>query len=111
MQKAGYPLSSKPLEVIEHSGMTIGFDCDYKLAAWVFHVLSPEVATGNVSRTNDFREDGSTSCGSAVEADYFLKTKKTDGGYDYDGFGFDRGHLAPSADFRWSESALSESYY
>lgn len=111
LKKAGYPVSPKSLELIEHSGMTIGFDCDYKMAAWVYHVLSPEVATGNVSRTNDFREDESTSCGSAMEADYFLKTKRSDGGYDYDGFGFDRGHLAPSADFRWSETALSESYY
>jgi endonuclease G, mitochondrial len=29
----------------------------------------------------------------------------------YDGFGYDRGHLAPSADFRWSAKALSESYF
>ncbi|RMF04377.1 MAG: DNA/RNA non-specific endonuclease, partial [Bacteroidetes bacterium] len=29
----------------------------------------------------------------------------------YDGFGYDRGHLAPSADFRWSAQALSESYF
>jgi endonuclease G len=25
--------------------------------------------------------------------------------------GWDRGYLAPSADFRWSEKALSESYF
>ncbi len=33
------------------------------------------------------------------------------GTWKYDGFGYDRGHLAPSADFRWSATALSESYY
>ena len=36
---------------------------------------------------------------------------KSDGSYSYDGYGYDRGHLAPSADFRWSEKALSESYF
>ncbi len=40
-----------------------------------------------------------------------MKEKLPNGKYKYDGFGYDRGHLAPSADFRWSESALSESYF
>jgi endonuclease G len=55
--------------------------------------------------------DDKVSCGTAVEADYFLRTENPDGTHGYDGFGFDRGHLAPSADFRWSATALSESYY
>jgi endonuclease G len=61
--------------------------------------------------------------GSAVEEDYYLKYLKppsppapkkgsgVDSIYAYDGFGWDRGHLAPSADFRWSEQALSESFF
>ena len=49
--------------------------------------------------------------GSAEEKDYFLKTKNELGKYEYDGYGYDRGHLAPSADFRWSQRALSESYF
>lgn len=111
MKSKGYPKSSKNIEIVEHTGMVIGFDCDYKMASWVFHVLTPDVSAGNVSRSNDFRKDEMVTCGSAQEADYFLRKETADGTYTYDGFGFDRGHLAPSADFRWSANALSESYY
>jgi endonuclease G len=111
MKAIGYPKQAKNLEILEHAGMVIGYDCDYKMASWVFHVLTPDVSFGSVSRSNDFRTDQQASCGTAEEADYFLKTKNADGTFKYDGFGFDRGHLAPSADFRWSSNALSESYY
>jgi endonuclease G len=111
MQAVGYPKAEKKLEEVEHSAMVIGFDCDYKMASWVFHVLTPDVSFGNVTRTNDFRQDEQVTCGSAVESDYFIRIEKPDGTLGYDGFGFDRGHLAPSADFRWSATALSESYY
>ena len=46
-----------------------------------------------------------------LKKDFFLKQKKENGKYAYEGFGYDRGHLAPSADFRWSKKALSESYF
>lgn len=111
MKAVGYPTYSKNLEIIEHAGMVLGFDCDYKMASWVFHVLTPDVTLGNISRSNDFRLDEKSTCGSAQEVDYFLRKEKEDGTFEYDGFGFDRGHLAPSADFRWSANALSESYY
>jgi endonuclease G len=62
-------------------------------------------------RSNDFRPDPLIKTGSAVERDYLIKDTLANGTYKYDGFGFDRGHLAPSADFRWSKKALSESFY
>jgi endonuclease G len=111
MKNVGYPVSIVDLEVTTHSAMALGYNCDFKMAAWTFHVLTPDVSFGNVTRTNDFRPDKSLNCKTAVEQDYFIKQEKTDGTFLYDGFGFDRGHLAPSADFRWSQKALSESYY
>lgn len=107
----GYPTSSRDLEIVKHSAYVLGFDCHYKMASWVFHVLSPDISHGNQTRTNDFRLDENLPCGSSIESDYFLKKENDDGTFEYDGFGFDRGHLAPSADFRWSANALSESYY
>jgi endonuclease G, mitochondrial len=111
MKRIGFPLSNKSLELVQHSAMAIGYDCDYKMASWVFHVLTPDVSFGSVTRTNDFRVDSTIACGTAIEQDYFLRKQQEDGTFQYDGFGFDRGHLAPSADFRWSSKALSESYY
>jgi len=98
-------------EVISHSAMALVYDEHHEQARWVAHIIPPEVAKGSEGRSNDFRPDPKVSTGSADEADYFLKFPKEGGGYTYDGFGFDRGHLAPSADFRHSKIALSESFY
>lgn len=98
-------------EQIWHSAMVLSYAEEYEQARWVAHIIRPEVADGRGARTNDFREDPLVATGSAVEADYFLKYLQADSTYKYDGFGWDRGHLAPSADFRWSERALSESYF
>lgn len=111
LNQIGIPLSNSPLDIAEHSAMIIGFNCDLKLAAWSFHVLSPDVLVGGVSRTNDFRKDSLIECGDGIEQDYFLKFTRHGATVTFENFGFDRGHLAPSADFRWSQKALSESYF
>lgn len=96
---------------ILHSAMALEYAEAHEQARWVAHIILPDVIEGNVGRTNDFRPDPKVTTGTAVEEDYFLKYLQPDSTYEYDGFGYDRGHLAPSADFRWSERALSESYY
>jgi len=111
LETQGFPTSKNSIEVVKHAGYAIGFDCQYKMAAWTFHVVTPDITFGNVSRTNDFRKDTLVSCGSAEDSDYFLRTANKDGTVTYDGFGFDRGHLVPSADFKWSPVGLSETYF
>ncbi|PHN06696.1 DNA/RNA non-specific endonuclease [Flavilitoribacter nigricans] len=98
-------------DYIMHQAMALAYSEDHEQAAWVAHIILPDIVDGEVTRTNDFREDPLVRSGTAVEADYFLKFPQADGSSQYDGFGYDRGHLAPSADFRWSETALSESYF
>lgn len=110
MEAIGYPTSATSTELVKHSALTLGYSEKHEQAAWVMHMVIPEVEFANVSRTNDFRPDTLVSTGSAIEQDYFLKKVLPDGEMEYDGFGYDRGHLAPSADFRWSQKALSESY-
>jgi endonuclease G len=107
LDEAGFP----PGERIEHSAMVLSYAEAHEQAAWVAHIITPDVEDLGVGRSNDFRPDPKVATGTAEEADYFLKTQKADGTYEYDGFGYDRGHLAPSADFRWSAKALSESYF
>lgn len=111
MEQLGYPTASQHHEVVRHSAMTLGYAEPHEQAAWVQHMVIPEVEFSRSSRTNDFRVDSLVSTGTAVETDYFLKEVMPDGEMKFDGFGHDRGHLAPSADFRWSPKALSESYY
>jgi len=112
IEKIGYPKNSSQTEgIINHSAYSLSYNEDHEQANWVMHVIIPDVTTGNESRTNDFREDPLVKTGSAIEKDYFLKRMRPDSTYAYDGFGYDRGHLAPSADFRWSRTAISESYF
>jgi endonuclease G len=98
-------------EVIMHSAMALVYSEAHEQARWVAHLITTDVADGRIGRSNDFRPDPKISTGSAVEADYFIRYKQAGGKDKYEGFGYDRGHLAPSADFRWSAKALSESFY
>ena len=98
-------------DYVEHSAMILSYSEEHEQAAWVSHMILPQIVDGKVHRTNDFRIDPKIKTGTAVEEDYFLKFMDENGEYEYDGYGYDRGHLAPSADFRWSKLALSESYY
>lgn len=107
----GLPEMKAGEELIEHSAMMMVYDEKHEQAKWVVHMITPDIEKGVVTRTNDFREDPLVKTGSSVEADYFLKEMLPDSTYKYDGFGYDRGHLAASADFRWSTAALSESYF
>jgi len=107
LKSAGLPSD----EYFEHSAMILQYSEEHEQAAWVAHMILPDISSGNHSRSNDFREDPKVSTGTAIEQDYFLKFMQPDSTYVYDGYGYDRGHLAPSADFRWSGQALSESYY
>jgi len=93
----GFPQSNHAGEIVLHSAMAVGYSEQHEQAAWVAHVITPDIIYGNKSRTNDFRPDSTITTGTPVTEDYW------DSGYD-------RGHLAPSADFRWSRKALSESY-
>jgi len=96
---------------IEHQALFLAYDEAHEQARWVAHIITPDIIEGTVFRSNDFRPDPLVPTGTAVEEDYFLKFLQPDSTYEYDGYGYDRGHLAPSADFRWSQTALSESYF
>lgn len=111
LEEAGLPTVFPNEQLVKHSAFYLDYAEKYEVARWVAHIILPDVIHGTVTRTNDFRVDSSITTGSSVEADYFLKEMKSDSTYVYDGFGYDRGHLAPSADFRWSQTALSESYF
>ncbi|WP_375560159.1 DNA/RNA non-specific endonuclease [Bernardetia sp. OM2101] len=110
LNSVGLPKSEFKDEVITHSAMILAYTEEYEQARWVTHIITPDIVQTSFGRSNDFREDEKVSTGSAKQEDYFLVDTLENGKLEYDGFGYDRGHLAPSADFRWSEKALSESF-
>lgn len=98
LEQIGLPAPKPSDMLIKHAAMILNYDEQHEQARWVAHIITPDIVYGANGRTNDFRPDKGIKTFSADSTDYW------DSGYD-------RGHLAPSADFRWSYKALSESYY
>lgn len=98
IQNVGLPKTNPSDTIINHLAMSFLYDETHEQAKWVAHIITPDIIEGNANRSNDFREDKMVKTGTAQKSDYWYS-------------GYDRGHLAPSADFRWSKKALSESYF
>ena len=86
-------------EIVAHSGYFLQYDNEREQARWVAYELTKdEVLNGILSRTDNFRKDPKVDLGSATLD-------------DYEGSGFDRGHLAPASDLAWSLESMSDSFY
>ena len=70
----------------------------HEQAEWVYYRLNSNLVSGNVKRSNNFREDKSIRTGSANLSDYKYS-------------GYDRGHLAPAGDMKSSNTGMSESFF
>lgn len=92
----------------EYKGFYLEYSEEHEQALWTMHLLNQNVINSNVGRTNDFRPDLRIATGTADSIDYFTYDQATD---KYDGYGYDRGHLVPSADFGWTKAGMSDTYY
>ena len=111
LKSIGYPKINNNEQLVEHDAMVLAYNNWHEQAAWVMHKIPRDIKGARLQRSNDFRSDSLVANGSATEKDYFLRypiSPKKDSFYS---FGYDRGHLAPSADFTWSAKAMSQSYY
>jgi endonuclease G len=86
------------LQLTQHRQFSLGYSEAHEQAVWVAYLLSNRHAENLHDRRNNFRADPAINTGSANPRDY------TNTGYD-------RGHLAPAADFDYSKKALGESFY
>ncbi|MTI30603.1 DNA/RNA non-specific endonuclease, partial [Xanthovirga aplysinae] len=83
--------------IVEHSYYTLNYEEAYEQASWVAYKLTEDHLEPNYKRTDNFRADPLIHTNSADRSDY----KRS---------GYDRGHLAPAADFSWDATAMSESF-
>lgn len=85
--------------VIRHTGYTALFSADNGVPYWVAWKLSGDRTEGNVRRCDSFFPDP------AIPEDYRVEPS------DYSASEYDRGHMCPAADNRWSTVAMNESFY
>ncbi len=83
---------------IRHTGYTVSYNNAYKTPHWVAWELTRQETKGSEERKNKFMPDPELPEPRAEHSDY------TNSGYD-------RGHMAPAADMKWSEQAMEESFY
>lgn len=93
-----YPALAEGDSVYTYTGFHLVYNEEFEQPAWIAYILTREkVLSGTESRTENFRADRAISTGSATPGDYLRS-------------GYDRGHLAPAADMKWSPAAMSESF-
>ncbi|MDR2844216.1 MAG: DNA/RNA non-specific endonuclease, partial [Candidatus Symbiothrix sp.] len=85
-------------QIIEHTGYTVSYNQEWKIPNWVAYELTKDEIEGVTPRGKAFIPDPAVHGVSAT----------TD---DYKNSGYDRGHMAPAADMKWSKQAMNESFY
>lgn len=85
------------VEKINYTGHSVYFNSDYKIPNCVVYELLESELEGSVPRYKKFDEDPNVLA-SATTQDYIRS-------------GYDRGHMAPAGDMKWSRNAMRESFY
>ncbi|WP_294471639.1 DNA/RNA non-specific endonuclease [uncultured Bacteroides sp.] len=91
-------LTSRQEQIIRHTGYTVSYNRDLKLPNWVSYELTRKETKGKEKRSNRFIADPLVKGAIATNADYTRS-------------GYDKGHMAPAADMKWSPVAMNESFY
>lgn len=95
------PAITKGQTVIEHDGYTSSFNSVTMIPNWVAYELTSEELNGTVKRPSNspFQPDPSYKGRQPQRSDYSNSSN------------WDKGHMAPCADMKWSEDAMFESFY
>lgn len=85
-------------QIISREGYTLSYNESRKIPNWVSYELTSHETNGQVPRENGFYQDPEIKGNQATLQDYKHS-------------GWDRGHMAPAGDMKWSETAMCESCY
>lgn len=86
-------------QLIDHGGFILSYHEQWEQAEWVAYLLTRDHLQQEWNERNDnFRPDPRVKSGSATLSDYL-------------GSGYDRGHLAPFADFAWDKKLADATFY
>ena len=96
--KSNFLPKGKTNQIVKHKYYTLSYSEPNEQAEWVAYLLTAAMPSSAYDRKDDFRPDPSVTTGSATLA-------------DYQGSGYDRGHLCPAADMSFSAEAISETFY
>lgn len=94
-----YGLPNDQGRLLCRTGFALSHDDAKKSPTWVAQRMTAERLVPKVARSDRFIPDPELPKGQRAELD------------DYRGSGYDRGHMAPAADMRWSKEAMQESFY
>ncbi len=92
-------LRGVPEHLIAHTGHTVSFNREHNNPYYVAWELTAAEAGGSVPRAKSFLPDP------AASPPHRATTA------DYKGCGYDRGHMVPAADMKWSAKAMKECFY
>jgi endonuclease G len=96
--KLELPKTNSKDKIITHTGYSLLYNELHEQANWVAYELTKEETNKLFERTDKFIPDPKVKTGTASDK-------------DYEGSGYDRGHLAPASDMGWSATTMAESFY
>lgn len=92
------PLTSVPEQILVRKGYTVSYNKDRRVPNWVAWHLTAAHLKGSVKRSDaSFHEDEEVPMPRAIDSDYVRS-------------GYDRGHMCPAGDNKWSAKAMDESF-
>lgn len=97
-QRLELPAISDKRDIVEHLGYTASYNHEWLIPNWVAYELTREELNGTTKGEESFQWDPDIKGKQAWREDYA-------------GSGWDKGHLIPRADLKWSAKAYSESFY